>query len=406
MIEMPINQIKILDNRRPLRDVGRLQESIISLGILNPITLSTDNVLIAGLHRLEACKRLGWTTIPARVLTIDGLKAQLAEIDENLIRNELTVLERGEQLKRRKEIYEALHPESKKDVRGGHAKAAKSANADSAQAPAETFTKDTSAKTGKSQRVIQEEIQIADKIAPEVKDALRDSETANSKTDLLELSRKPVEEQKKIADKIVSGKSSGVRDAIREVKRESIVESLENIESQEIKAASGKFDVIVIDPPWPMEKIERDTRPNQSQFDYPVMSENDIIAFPGVANHADDDCHVFIWTTNKFLPLAFRCLTAWGLKYVACMVWHKTGGFQPYGLPQFNCEFVLYARKGVPAFIDTKQFFTCFSAPRGNHSEKPEEFYSVVRRVTAGRRLDIFNRRKIEGFDGWGNQAK
>src|SRR5262245_52561714 len=39
------------------------------------------------------------------------------QIDENLIRNELNVLERGELLKRRKEIYEAKHPDSKAGVR-------------------------------------------------------------------------------------------------------------------------------------------------------------------------------------------------------------------------------------------------------------------------------------------------
>jgi N6-adenosine-specific RNA methylase IME4 len=203
------------------------------------------------------------------------------------------------------------------------------------------------------------------------------------------------------ARQILEGEKK-LSDVIREEKRAEVVAKLEDVEARQAKELAGHYDVIVIDPPWPMEKIERDVRPNQTEFDYPTMSEDELAA---MKMPAADACHLWLWTTHRFLPMAFRLLDAWGFKYVCTFVWHKPGGFQPIGLPQYNCEFAIYARRGSPQFIDTKAFSTCFDAARGKHSEKPEPFYDVIRRVTAGRRVDIFNRRQIDGFDTWGKEA-
>jgi len=188
----------------------------------------------------------------------------------------------------------------------------------------------------------------------------------------------------------------------RELSRKEAIEKLNNIEEQQVKEISGVFDVIVIDPPWEVKKIERDVAPNQVEFDYPTMSLEELkcLQIPYA-----DNCHVWLWTTHKYLPAAFELLKSWGLNYVCTFVWHKAGGFQPFDLPQYNCEFALYARRGTPIFTDLKDFKVCFEAPRGNHSEKPEQFYDMVRRVTGGRRLDMFNRRPIEGFETWGKEA-
>jgi hypothetical protein len=73
-------------------------------------------------------------------------------------------------------------------------------------------------------------------------------------------------------------------------------------------------------------------------------------------------------------------------------------------LPQYNTEHVVYARRGTPLFIDTRDFRLGFSAPRREHSRKPSLFYDTVRRVTGGSRIDVFSREPHEGFAQYGNE--
>ena len=114
------------DHPRPLitADVDKLASSIRDLGLIQPITVKPHTVTIGGLsapgfqivaghHRVAACRALGWTEIDALVVESSGhLQAELIEIDENLCRSELTAAQRSKAVKRRKEIWEALHPVS------------------------------------------------------------------------------------------------------------------------------------------------------------------------------------------------------------------------------------------------------------------------------------------------------
>lgn len=209
-----------------------------------------------------------------------------------------------------------------------------------------------------------------------------------------------VRERPDLAEQVRTGELPGST-AVREMVRPALIEKLESIKTREAKTLAGEYDVIVIDPPWPMQKIELDRNPAAVALDYLTMTEEELSVLPIPAAR---DCHVWVWATQKYLPMAMRLLDTWQLKYVCTFVWKKSGGFQPFGLPQYNCEMALYARKGAPQFIDTKNFPICFDAPRGAHSEKPDLFYETIRRVTAGRRIDIFARRVIPGFDGWGNE--
>ncbi|MCD9821161.1 ParB N-terminal domain-containing protein [Bradyrhizobium japonicum] len=142
--------------------VEALMESIGEVGLLEPIivcrrTKRTPMVLlVAGRHRFEACKRLKHETIAALVESEDSPEIDrwrtLAEIDENLIRRDLTAAQRAKLVARRKAAYEAVHPEAKHGgapAKKGGGKASRAKDAKSA-----SFADDTATKTGRSKRAV------------------------------------------------------------------------------------------------------------------------------------------------------------------------------------------------------------------------------------------------------------
>lgn len=164
------------------------------------------------------------------------------------------------------------------------------------------------------------------------------------------------------------------------------------------------YQCLVVDPPWPMQKIERELFPDQIELGYPQVPVDELLTFPDWkgAPKIAPKAHLFLWTTQKHLWHAHDMMEAWGFTYLVAMVWHKSGGFQPAGLPQYNCEFALLGRRGGLEFETTKAFPCCFNGKRREHSRKPDELYDIVRRVSPERRIDVFSREKRPGFDQWG----
>ena len=395
-MKLRISEIIVPKGRRAVNyaKVLEIAESIRIVGLLNPISVDRKKRLIAGAHRLAACKLLGIKVIECIVRDYDELRSDLAEIDENLVRNDLDAIGIGENALKRDEILDALGLRAKSGT-----------NIKNLGTGATFGTLRTTADIAKeiniSKRVLQENKQLARNLTDTAKQAVRMAES--SKQDAMRLSRKSHKEQEAISKMILRGKVATVLEAIHEYERKKLRAHLNSIASQKVKAVEGVYDVIVVDPPWNLKLRELVHVPEQVGLKYPTMSEEELadLHIP-----AATDCHLWLWTPHRFLPTAFGLLEKWGFQYAYTFVWHKNQGFQAPGLPKSNCEFALYARKGLPKFVDLKAFATCFNAPGGKHSEKPEEFYEILRRVTAGRRLDMFNRRKIEGFDGWGNEAK
>ena len=386
-------------------EYARLEASIQADGVRDPL-VRWGHTIVDGHNRYEIAQRHGIAFQTVEKNFEDEDDACIWIIENQTGKRNLTIVQRTFQLG---ELYKL----KKKKHGGGRNVEGHNQHTEKRSSPHNEDLTKTSERIAREQNVSRATIEraadfhtavtdIAEQTGQSTKEILNLADKT-SKQDVMRIAKMPELMKKEVVAKITIGEAKSVADAVRETKRAEVVAKLEDMATKEVKAAQGLYDVIVIDPPWNMKKIERDVAPEQVEFDYPTMTEE---ALSELAIPAANDCHLWLWTTHKFFPVALRLLDAWRFKYVCNFVWHKPGGFQPFGLPQYNCEFAIYARKGTPKFIDTKAFFTCFEAPRGKHSEKPEEFYEVVRRVTAGRRVDLFNRREIEGFDRWGNEAK
>jgi ParB family transcriptional regulator, chromosome partitioning protein len=147
-------------------NVIALAQSMADQGLLHPIVVRPNERgydPIAGIHRLEAAKQLNWTTISCIVLDdIDADQAELIEIDENLIRAELSPAERSMHIGKRKKLYEKLHPETRATKVGGpgRAKTRRQIGDDIA----ERFTKDTAKKSNRPERSVQRDATRAKKV--------------------------------------------------------------------------------------------------------------------------------------------------------------------------------------------------------------------------------------------------
>ena len=176
---LPIELLHRRDDARSLNNsaLAGLVESIEQIGLINPIRVRkvADGVeyeVVAGSHRFAACDLAGLREIPCIIVTDDDLHAELAMIDENLMRAELSPSERAQQTARRKTIYEELHPETKREstLKKGDELPSRQVG-DSGKV--DRFSAETALASGRSERAVQRDAERGERVIPEVHDMIR-----------------------------------------------------------------------------------------------------------------------------------------------------------------------------------------------------------------------------------------
>ena len=186
--------------------VTRIAYSMSEIGQQSPVSVRPDPddpalfILVAGAHRLEAARKLAWSQIEATVINADDHQHRLVEIDENLMRADLSPLDRSRFLAERKRIYLQLHPDRR---RGGDRKSRDYIDDLHANPGTEpSWADETANRISLSPRTIQRAVSIGEGIPDQLAQALTATPIAHRESDLYRLSKMPEEDQARALDNL------------------------------------------------------------------------------------------------------------------------------------------------------------------------------------------------------------
>lgn len=181
---------------------------------------------------------------------------------------------------------------------------------------------------------------------------------------------------------------------------------------------SEKYDVIYADPPWDYggkmqfdkssvskDKIDLNKKIfiSSASFIYPTLKTSELKKL-NVASIANEDCLLFMWTSSPHLQQAIELGVAWGFDYkTVAFVWDKMS-HNPGQYTLSNCELCLVFKRGkIPKPRGARNIQQLVRAPRQAHSVKPQQVMdNIAKMFPKQRRIELFARRKVNGWDAWG----
>ena len=107
LIDIDISKITVKSHiRQDIGNLDTLKKSIQQVGMLHPIIIDRNNVLISGKRRMEACRDIGLAKISAFHLDIDAASMTALDIqsNENLCRQPLSHEELDKHIQTKKGI--------------------------------------------------------------------------------------------------------------------------------------------------------------------------------------------------------------------------------------------------------------------------------------------------------------
>lgn len=215
-IELPLSRIHVGERFRAVDEerVTRIMYSFEVVGQIHPIVVGpemrsgkyrTMHRLGAGLHRLEAARRMGWARIRCEVKDASVDQLRCVELEENLARNELSALDRASFLFELKALYERLFPGKRHGANLHVSPCLAPCGHDGHTVDAPRFTAVAADKFGFAERSIRRDVRLASKLDPKVRKRLSGTPWAKDRRLLTALAKLGPEQQLAAVQHMQSG---------------------------------------------------------------------------------------------------------------------------------------------------------------------------------------------------------
>lgn len=375
-----------------------LLASVKSKGVMVPLTITSENVIISGHRRYEAAKMAGLEIVPVGIATFESELDELEAIIEFNRQREKTFVQKMKEA----ETLDLIETERAKN---------RMLAAQNNKAAVEIFPQlPTGENTGKTRDKVAQQTgigsgktyEVAKKIWNKAKEGDEAAKIAVSKIEKGELT---IHGAKKELDK---GQKSIEIARKREEYQERISTRAPDNLFVDIFNTAQKFRIIYADPPWSYnDKCDKGgvQSGGVELRHYNTMSIKEICDIP-IKNISEDNSVLFLWVTSPLLEDSFSIINAWGFKYKTSFVWDKVG----HNMGHYNSvrhEMLLIATRGS-CTPDNKTLYDSVQSieKTDKHSQKPVEFLNIIDDLYIyGDRIELFAReRQKDGWFLWGNE--
>lgn len=180
-------------------------------------------------------------------------------------------------------------------------------------------------------------------------------------------------------------RTENIDDAHKRMKR---VADLDRV--SRLAPVAGRFATLVLDPPWQDETVSENQRPP-----YATMTVDEIAAVP-VPGWVGEKAHIYCHAPGPWVPTAVGLVQGWGFAFKQLITWHKARWSQGRYF-RTRDEYVVFATRGG-LMLKRQDLPNHFAGPVGEHSEKPETFFDLVRAASPEPYGEAFQRQAREGF--------